>query len=123
MTFYITKGQAYLMDTGRIWIHTLQHLNPHPMGNRQTPQDLTILEAKPISLLILRIDTRVMMDPTPNQVAQAALAAPTDQEDQEDQVVLAVLEVPEVLAVPMDQEDWADPTIMPPMSKNFYENS
>ncbi len=74
-----------------------------------------ILEVRPIPILILQIDTtRVMMDLTPNQVAQMDpenLAALTDQE------VLVVLVVLEVL------EDWADLATIFPMSKISYKNS
>ncbi|PBK94784.1 hypothetical protein ARMGADRAFT_1078654 [Armillaria gallica] len=103
MTFQVTKGQAYSTDTERIRIHTPQHLNPPPIGNKQTAQNPLIPEVKLIPLLILQIDTtRVTMDLTPNQVTQMDL---------------------EALAAPTDQEDQAYLATMFPTSKNSYENS
>ncbi len=100
MTFHITKGLAYLMDTGRTQIHTPQHLNPHPMEGNLSPWNLTIPEVKLIPPLTLQTNTTtVMMDLTHNLVAQMDL------------VVLEVLEVQ------------ADPATTLPMSNISCRNS
>ncbi len=68
MTFHVTKGPVYSMDTGRTQIHTPQHLNPHPMGGNQLPWNPMIPEAKLIPLLMPQTNTSMVMKMmTPNQ--------------------------------------------------------
>ncbi len=104
-----------MTDTGRTRIHTHQHLNPHPIGDNQSPWNLTIPETKLIPLLAIQTKATTVI--TPNWVNQTDLmvwAAPMDQEALE---VLAVLEVPMVQEVP------AVPVTTLQMSKISCENS
>ena len=102
------------MDTRKIWTHTPQHLNPHPMGGNRPPRNLTIPEVKPIPLLMLQTDmTKVTKMKTPNQAVQ------TDPGVRVAPVGLEVLEVPmvlEALEVP------ADLATTPPTSKTSCGN-
>ncbi len=115
------------MDTERIWIHTLQHLNPHSMGSNLTPWNLIISEVKLTPPFILQIGTtRVMTNPTPDQVAQMDLEDPVAPTNQEVQMVLADpadLVVQEILEISMAHEVWADPATTIPISKISCENS
>ena len=115
MNFHDTEGPVYLMDTGKIWTHTPQHLNRHPMGGNRPPQNLTIPEAKLIPLLTLQTDTtKVTKMTTPKQAVQM---------NPEAQAALVGLEVLEVPMVPGGPEVLVDLATTPPTSKTSCGNS